>query len=338
LYGGLQLNFVTANDPCSSRSTVRTPEVEALCIATGVPAGTVFSAGIQPDNIIASRSGGNPNLEEESSDTRTFGVVLTPAFLPSLAVTIDYFDITLDDAIAQLGGGLQNTLNLCYLTVQDANSDFCRAISRNPATGSITVPYTADTLQANIGGLETSGVDLQARYGFDVAWGGFGGGGSRFDISSAWTYTDEFTVTPMQAVPDNTNECIGAYGGTCGEPIPEFKGVTRLTWTSGALGVSLRHRFIDSVMTDRVVLPQRRGATPPALDTLTNPKIDAFNYFDLSATYDFTDSIEIYGGINNILDKDPPIVVGQGGYGNTYPATYDYAGMTMFLGFSVNTF
>jgi outer membrane receptor protein involved in Fe transport len=142
----------------------------------------------------------------------------------------------------------------------------------------------------------------------------------------------------MQAVPDNTNECIGAYGGTCGEPIPELKGVTRVTWTSGALGVSLRHRFIDSVMTDRVVLPQRRGATAPALDTLTNPEIEAFNYFDLSATYDFTDSIEIYGGINNLFDKDPPVVVGQGGYGNTYPATYDYAGMTMFLGFSVNTF
>jgi iron complex outermembrane receptor protein len=333
LFGGLQLNFSTLTDPCSNRGAVatRTPELAALCEATGVPASAVFTAGVQPDNIIPNRSGGNPDLGEESSDTRTFGVVFTPEFLPDLAVTIDYFDIKLDDAIAQLGGGAQNTLNLCYLTVRDVNSDFCQAIHRNPATGSITVPFSLDILQANIGGLETSGIDLQARYGFDV-------GSSRFDIGTAWTRTNEFTVTPMQAVPENTNECVGSYGATCGEPIPEIKGVTRFTWTLGALGVSLRHRFIDSVMTDRFVLPQRRGATPPALPTLTNPKLDAQNYFDLSLTYDIGDRLEVFSGVNNVLDTDPPIIVGQGGYGNTFPATYDYAGMTVFLGVNLKTF
>ena len=49
-------------------------------------------------------------------------------------------------------------------------------------------------------------------------------------------------------------------------------------------------------------------------------------------------SSEIYGGINNVFDKDPPIIVGQGNYANTYPATYDYAGMNMFVGVTVKTF
>jgi outer membrane receptor protein involved in Fe transport len=340
LYGGLQLNFSTLTDPCSSRNTANQSDaVRQLCIATGVPAASVFTAGVQPDNIIPNRSGGNTELEEESSDTRTFGVVLTPAFLPRLAITLDYFDITLDGAISQLGGGPQNTLNLCYFTVQDASSDFCRAIQRNPATGSITVPYTLDVLQANIGELETSGIDLQVRYGWDVDWGGIGGvSGSRFDISTAWTYTDEFTVTPMQAQPQNKNRCVGAYGSTCGEPIPEYKGVTRLTWTTGGLGVSLRHRFIDSVTTDRIVLPRTSGGTPPAASTLTNPTFDAKNYLDLSLTYDLGDTAELYAGANNILDTDPPIVAGFGGYGNTFPATYDYAGVTFFMGVKVNTF
>jgi iron complex outermembrane recepter protein len=333
LFGGLQLNFPTLTDPCSNRGSAasRTAELRALCEATGVPAAAVFTAGVQPDNIIPSRSGGNPDLGEESSDTRTFGVVFTPAFLPELAVTIDYFDITLDDAIAQLGGGAQNTLNLCYLTVQDAGSDFCQAVHRNPATGAITVPYSLDVLQANIGGLQTSGLDLQGRYGFDL-------GEHRFDLSSAWTFTDEFTVTPMQAVPENTNECVGAYGSTCGEPIPETKGVTRFTWTLGALGVSLRHRFIDSVMTDRYLLPQRRNAPPPPLETLTNPKLDAQNYIDLSVTWDIGEKAEVFAGVNNVFDSDPPIIVGQGGYGNTFPATYDYAGMTVFLGINLKSF
>jgi iron complex outermembrane receptor protein len=332
LYGGLQLNFPNLTDPCSSRLAVasRTPEIQALCVATGVPLAAVWTAGVQPNDVVPTRSGGNVDLQEESSDTRTFGFVFTPTFVEGLAVTIDYFDITLDGAIAQLGGGAQNTLNLCYLTIQDADSDFCRAVNRDPGTGAIVVPYSLDVLQANIGGLETSGIDLQARYGFDI-------GGSRLDISTAWTRTDEFTVTPMQALP-TTNECLGAYGATCGEPIPELKGVTRFSWTMGAFGASLRHRFVDSVTTDRYLLPKRRGTTPQPLETFTNPELDSQNYFDVSFTYDIGEKAEIYGGVNNVFGTDPPIIVGQGGYANTFPATYDYAGRTMFIGFNLKSF
>ncbi len=335
LYGGLQLNFQTLTDPCSSRNTTnRTAAVQALCVATGVPLASVFTAGVQPDNIIPVRAGGNVDLQEESSDTTTLGVVFSPSFVDDLVVTLDYFDIKLDGAISQLGGGAQNTLNLCYLTVQDASSDFCQAVHRNPASGSITVPYSLDVLQANIGRLATIGYDLGARYGWDA---GFGmEGGSRFDITSQWTYTDKFTITPMQAVPANKNRCVGAYGSTCGEPIPKYKGVTRFTWTTGPLGVSLRHRFIDSVTTDRIVLPETAGMTPPPASTLTNPSFDAMNYFDLSATFNFGEKTELYAGVNNILDEDPPIVAGFGGYGNTFPATYDYAGMTVFMGVNVS--
>jgi outer membrane receptor protein involved in Fe transport len=334
LYGGLQLNFQNLVDPCSNRgnAATRTPELAALCEATGVPAGQSFGAGIQPDPIVPFRSGGNVDLREESSDTRTFGIVFTPTFAENLAVTLDYFKISLDGAISQLGGGAQNTLNLCYLTLKDADSDFCRAVHRNPSTGIIQVPYTLDVLQANIGGLVTSGYDFNGRYGFDL-------GKSHFDINTAWTKTKEFTLTPMQAQPQNKNRCVGAYGSTCGEPIPELKGVTRVSWSFGDFGVSLRHRFVDSVTTDRYLLPKRNNAaTIPALTTFTNPKLDAQNYVDLSFTYDIGDKAEIHAGVNNVFDKDPPIIAGQGGYGNTFPSTYDYAGMTMFLGFTVSSF
>jgi iron complex outermembrane receptor protein len=332
LFGGLQLNFPNLVDPCSNRGAAgtRTAEVAALCEQTGVPIGQSFTAGIQPDPIVPTRSGGNPNLHEESSDTQTFGVVFTPMFVDGLTVTVDYFKIKLEGAIAQLGGGAQSTLNLCYLQpVKDPSTDFCQAVHRNPSTGVIQVPYTLDVLQANIGALETKGIDLQGRYGFDV-------GASRFDINTFWTHTDEFTVTPMTAQPQIKNRCVGAYGATCGEPIPEYKGVTRFTWTMGPASVSLRHRYISSVTTDRYVLPQSSGATPPAKNTLTNPDFDAYNYLDLSFNYTFAERYQLYAGINNLLGKDPPIIAGQGGYGNTFPSTYDYAGMAYFLGFSLS--
>jgi len=338
LFGGLQLNFQTLTDPCSNRgaAATRTPELQALCVATGVPTASVFTAGVQPDAIIPVRTGGNVDLQEETSDTTTVGIVFTPTFLDGLYVSLDYFDISLDDAIAQLGGGAQNTLNLCYFTVRDATSDFCQAVNRDPNTGAIRVPYSLDVLQANIGGLDTSGFDLQVRYGFDM---GFGmEGSSRLDITSAWTYTDEFTVTPMQATPTNKNECVGAYGSTCGEPIPEYKGNTRVSWTTGPLGVSLRHRYVDAVTSDRYLVPVRQGLPPPNLLAMTNPKLDVKNYIDLSFTYDFGDKVEVFAGINNLFDEDPPIVAGFGGYGNTFPATYDYAGMTFFMGVNVKSF
>jgi outer membrane receptor protein involved in Fe transport len=118
-----------------------------------------------------------------------------------------------------------------------------------------------------------------------------------------------------------------------------LKGVTRFSWKLGDFGVSLRHRFVDSVTTDRYVLPKSsHAATVPALTSFTNPKLDAQNYVDLAFNYDLGDKIGLYAGVNNVLDKDPPIVAGQGGYGNTFPSTYDYAGMTFFLGFNVKSF
>jgi outer membrane receptor protein involved in Fe transport len=338
LYGGLRQSVEPATDPCSSNQPAsgRTDAVRALCVASGVPASSVFTGGVQPNTIIPALFGGNPNVGEEESDTRTFGVVLTPSAIPRLAVTLDYFDITLDGAIAQLGGGLNNTLNLCFNVIQDINSEFCQAINRNPVTGEISVPFYAEIRQANTGSLETSGYDLQARYGFDIGWGLFGSG-STLNVSSAWTQTKEFTSTPVAAFPNVKNRCVGSYGTTCGEPIPEFKGVTRFTWTTGPLSLSLRHRYLDDVTVDRFLLPQRAGATPPAYADLVNPRLDSQNYFDLSFSVDVGEAVEFFGGVNNLADEDPPVVGSAQIRANTWPATYDYNGRTMFIGMTVRT-
>jgi outer membrane receptor protein involved in Fe transport len=335
LYGGLAQSFDAATDPCSSRAPVaqQTAAVRAVCVATGVPAAQVFTAGVQSNTIIGNLQGGNPNVGIEKSDTYTFGAVITPRAIPGLAISVDYFNIDLDGAISALGGGLNNTLNLCYNIVQNATSEFCQAIKRNPVTGEIAPPYYATITNANTGGLKTAGVDFVANYGFSA---GFGMPGlsqdSRFEIGTNWTWTDEFTSTPVQAFPNIKNYCVGAYGPTCGQPIPEWKGVTRVTWKTGPLALSLRHRFIGEVMTDKYILPKRAGGTVPDLATLTNPKLPAQNYFDASFTYDLLENTQLFGGINNIADKDPPVLGSSSPSANTYAATYDVLGTTFFLG------
>ncbi len=166
-------SFDAATDPCSSRAPTaqQTAAVRAICVATGVPAAAVFTPGVQSNTIIGNLQGGNPNVGIEESDTYTFGAVITPRAMPGLAVSVDYFNIDLDGAISALGGGLNNTLNLCYNIVQNASSEFCQAIKRNPVTGEIAPPYYATITNANTGGLKTAGVDFVANYRFSADFG-----------------------------------------------------------------------------------------------------------------------------------------------------------------------
>lgn len=334
LYGGSQRIVGNATDPCSSRQPVaqQTAAVRTICVANGVPSALVFTAGVQPNNIIPGDFGGNPNVGEERSDTWTAGVVLAPSFIPRLRLSVDYFNITLDGAISQLGGGLNNTLNLCFNIIQDNASEFCQAIHRDPNSGAINDPFVAQIRNANTGSLKTSGVDFALRYRANLGFGLFSPQ-STLDISTDWTWTDEFTGTPVAAFPNIKNFCIGSFGSTCGEPLPEWRGVTRVTWNTGNLALSLRHRFIGGVTNDRYLIPLRQGsANVPPLNTLVYPHLPAQHYLDVSFTYDLLQDFRIFGGANNVLDNDPPNVGSPQIRANTYPATYDVLGIEFFIG------
>jgi iron complex outermembrane recepter protein len=327
LFGGLSQNFAAATDPCSAGQPLaqQTAAVRAVCIATGVPAAQVFGAGVQSNAIIGNLQGGNPQLGVERSDTRTFGVVLTPAAFGNLALSIDYFNINLDGAILALGGGLNSTLNLCYNVIQNPGSPYCQAIKRNPVTGEISPPYYVTLTNANTGGIETSGIDLEGRDSFAL-------GPGTLELTADWTWTHDLTYTPVQALPGVKDYCVGSFGTTCGQPVPQFKGVSRLTWREGPLSVSLRHRYIAGVTVDSYLIPQRLGKASPALATLVNPMIPAQSYFDLSFTWDVVDNIQLYGGLDNLFDKNPPVVGSASPSANTFAATYDVLGREVFLG------
>lgn len=331
LFGGNTTSGPSAVDPCSSRQPTaqQTAAVRALCVATGVPTGAVFTLSVQPNTFINQVSGGNPNVGPEESDTTTLGIVLQPRFAPGLALSVDYFKINLDGAIAPLGGGIANTLSLCYNQIQDASSVFCQAITRDPLTGQIAAPGYVTTTNGNTGGLKTSGVDFEGSYRFDLDWSPFGDG-SRVEIGTNLTYTDEFTLTPVQALPATKNYCVGAFGPTCGQPIPRWKGVSRVTWRSGPATLSLRHRYIGETTVDTYLLPKRLGAAFPDKAALTNPVIKAQSYFDLTGVYDLNEDMTLTAGVRNLFDKNPPIVGSSAPANNTFSATYDVEGRVVY--------
>lgn len=327
LFGGQSQGFPSADDPCAQPAAATNPVVRDLCIATGVPAGAVGTPGVQPNSQIQGLFGGNPDLKEESSDTYTIGAVFTPSAVPGLSVTVDYYNISIDDFITVLGGSLNNVLDLCFNTIQDINSQFCQAINRN-ADGTIAEPNFVEVLNANIAKLKTDGVDLQINYTMDLDFGMLSET-STLSFYVLGTWLNKYNFTPVAELPDAIDRCAGQFGNTCGEPLPEFKTNTRMTYRDGPLTASIRWRWLDSVKDDQIL----NGGVDPA--DLAAPSISSQHYFDLSATYDVTENLQIFGGIDNLFDNTPPLVGDSSEQANTFPGTYDVLGSKLFFGATV---
>ena len=330
LYTSQVADTPTVNDPCSNRDPAvsRTAALRALCIATGVPQGAVFSAGVQPNVQIAAVNGGNDKLGPETANTITYGVVYTPQRIANLAFSVDYYRINLNGAIAPFGGNLQNLFDLCYNVFASAGNAYCKAIHRDPSTGALMGGSAhVDQTLANTGGIRTEGVDINAQYAFDI-------GAGRVDIGSHWSYTRDYTFTPVQNLTALENHCAGAYGAICGMPAPRWKGSTRLAWRDGPLTLEMHHRFIGQVMRDTVLLPLRQGKARPDQADITAATIKAQQYVDLSFSLALPGGIDVHGGVDNVFDRQPPLL-GSGavtwGVG-TAPGVYDIYGRSLFLG------
>ena len=324
LFGGQSQGFPGATDPCSVAGTAAGTgpgdTVYDLCLASGVPAaaiGTFTQANVQIEGLF----GGNPNLEQEESDTITFGAVIQP--IDSLDITLDYFDISVEDAISVLGGSVSNNLDICYNQVQNLSSQFCQAVTRR-GDGNVDV---VNVLNENIGFIETKGIDLAVNWVMDMD-AGIRGDGSTLAINLRSTFLDTYDIQPVQDLP-TVNKCAGTFGNTsgfCGRPRPEELYNTRVTWSSGPLTLSMLWRYIGKTEVD--YLANDPTAVPSDFST---PFTDAQNYVDLSAAYQFTDAFRLNVGIKNAFDEEPNHLGDEQNEANSYPAHFDIIGPRVFV-------
>lgn len=320
LFGGTSNGFPGATDPCSSRNTDdRSATVRTLCEQTGVPAALVFTAGIQPNAQVEAQFGGNAALQEERSDSWTVGAVLQPTFIPRLNITADYFNIKVDNYISTFGGGLNNTLNLCYNQIQNINSVYCQAVVRDPSTGQIGGEFLPLILNANVASIATSGIDLQVDYGVPLGFG-FLGESSNLNFFFLGTWTEKNTFTPVVDQPDIFTDCAGRFGqSVCGNPQPKYKWTSRLSFIDGPMTTSLRWRHLGAVRDD-----------DDASDYVVE-RLSAKDYIDLSFAMNVTDQFTLTAGVNNLFDKQPQLIGDNQEQGNTYPSVYDPLGRDYFV-------
>lgn len=293
----------------------------ATCAQTGVTAGVW---GLIPDNPAGQYNGffgGNPELDPETADSYTVGFVLQPSFLEGFSLTVDYFDIKVEDVISTISPTI--VLNQCLET-----GGLCDLIHRD-AAGSLWLATDAyiEATNLNIGSLTTNGVDIDVRYTTDI--GAFG----TLGLSLVGTYLMELVTEPIAGAGSiGDYDCAGLYGSDCGTPNPEWRHTARVTWgTPWNVDLSLGWRYYDEVMIDNADSNPLITGGYNDIDKF----LDAQNYIDIAATWSFMESYEVRFGINNVLDDDPPLSsqVGSGaGNGNTYPQVYDALGRYVFMG------
>jgi outer membrane receptor protein involved in Fe transport len=324
LFGGNAAGFPAAKDPCAQPGVLADPAAVATCVATGVPANQVGHTSLQPNAQIEGAFGGNPNLQEEQGDTYTAGVVLRPRFIPRLNVAVDWYKIKVTGAIAPAAGGVGGILNLCYNVIQDPNNALCQLIHRD-SSGVLSGGgvFIVNAANANLGELDTKGIDTQIDYSVPLSFGLLG---QRSKLSAYWfaNYQWDNSFVPVPGQP--RVQCAGFFGffGPCGQPTPKWKWTSRLAWADGPLTSSIRWRYIGKVTDDT-----------PGSGNFDVETIPAWNYFDLAFALDVTDNATMTFGINNLFDKKPPLMGSSNAeQANTWPSTYDPLGRDFF--FSVN--
>ncbi|WP_284369036.1 TonB-dependent receptor domain-containing protein [Algimonas porphyrae] len=310
-------------DPCAGPTPAASA---AACANTGV---TAAQYGSVPDVIAGqtqSLTGGNPLLNPEVSDTYTLGLVFTPTFVDGLNITVDYFDITVEDFI-NAGIPSQTVLDNCLAT---GDATFCSLITRD-ALGSLNSGQAGVGFQStniNIAELSTSGFDVQVGYQFDLAGMGAENAGD-FALQYAGTFTEEFNFVPFPG--DAGTDCAGFFGNACDVAntpvVPSYRHRAIFTWNTPVDGLQVNTTWRHYSGVDNI------GANPAPVDT----DLPAQDYVDLAASYEFMEGITGRVGVNNLFLEQPPVSISAGpplGNGNTFPTIYDTG---RFIFFGLNT-
>ena len=291
LFLGDQTSFVgqTAIDPCIDWGQSSNENIRANCAADGIPAD--FTGGASSATIVS--GGGAGVLEPETSEATTAGFVFTPTFV-NASLAIDYFEIEVEDQIAQLSGGA--ILGGCYGAPVFPNA-FCDLFTRSPADAASNA-LAVDTVQAsylNVDLQTTQGIDATVRYDRDFSFGSL-----VFESNATWVFEDiQRLFDPSLASGFESND----LNTTIGRPKMVANG--RLAFTSGDLTYTWGTNYV-----------RRSSNLPNANDVITyfgfpNAQRDVVAerrfFHSFSVFYDQADW-SVLVGIDNVFDAEPPTV------------------------------
>ena len=291
------------DDPCNFDATPPTGQTLANCTAQGVPPGY-----IQNNPQISVITGGNPDLDAESSKGWVLGAVYSPSYIPRFSIEANYYKIKVDDAIQAVDAN--TTLEQCVL---NNDADACANVNR---TGSGQIANIQGLLQ-NIASIKTEGLDVNLAYRTEqTSIGRFG-----FTWNNTFLFNYDIFVPEVDGTQKISRE--GTEQGSPDQAFPKWKAIGIVDWDLEDFGASLTGRYIKSVRESQAV----------ALDN----KLGSRFYVDVQLRWQspsFADNFGFALGVNNLFDKDPPGCISCG-LNNFDPTTYDVPGRYLYARASV---
>ncbi len=308
LYDPQFLGEFEATDPCWGPEPLYTVE---QCARTGVTPAQYGNIIPYPDveygPYLNGLWGGNPDLDPEKADTVTVGFVFD--LHDTSRLSLDYWDIRIEGKIANMSTGI--ALDQCALYDR-----LCELVVRGP-TGSLwrnKEGYVKGILW-NLGESHSRGIDL--------SWNWVPG--NHWSANLIGTYYLKKGETFIANDPDTSIDCVGiasvwklGVSGNCFGP-HKWRHIASVTYDSESFwAVSGRWRYYSKIEYSGDV------------DQIAADNLVARNYFDLSAVFRFLETHDFSVGVNNILDKEPPLVGGEVGGNLQSSGYYDRLGRFLF--------
>jgi outer membrane receptor protein involved in Fe transport len=303
-------------DPCSVANAGNIDAaLTALCVSTGMTQNQVGLVQNVISGQINTLQGSDPISAPGAEDAETFtaGFVYSADFLDNFVLSVDYYDIQVDDYIGEFSP--QEVLDGCYI---GGDTVACSKINR--IGGDLTLAGAGVALfTTNLKSRQVEGIEVNVDFSVDL--------GEMGEISFNANVNKYLTHEQQSNAGLPVIDCKGKFGTTC-SPTSDLRWVQRTTWQLNDFTVSAlwRHMSGVDIQSDQI-----------AGTFAQFQSIESYDYVDLFASYLYNEHTKFTFGIDNILEKDAPVLGGEVGStsfnsGNTFPSTYDNLGRMYKMG------
>jgi len=280
---------------------IRSANLTELFTTSTTGYNTIVDPQTNSSVYVLTNGGGNANLTPETAKTFTTGFVYSPPSLPGFNISVDYFDIDINNVITTVSA--QDIVTRCA----NGNTDMCSRVTRD-SSGTITRIVST---YVNLANYKTDGVDAEISYATNLdrlipdAPG---------RIRARWLMTWVNSLTTNDGV--SKIEYVKSQGYSFGLGTPKTRMTAALDWAGEVFSANVRARYISPGNYNNTV-------------DLVNGHIKAYTYVDLGVQARLPEirghEIDLYANATNLFDKDPPI-------GSLYSPYYDVIGRYVTVG------
>ena len=230
----------------------------------------------------------NDNLDPETADTWGFGLLWSPT--DRIDVTADYWSISYENVIGiDEDDFIRRALAGAYPVV--GGGELLTGTPGLEVENGFVIDAHFEL--SNLGFQDISGVDLTYTQAIDFD-------NSTLTLMADATYLIEYLRKSSPASPriDEAGEYL----------YPQWLASAKARYTIGDWDMSLRARYTDSYTDDPA--PRTLDALGIPRDTVVN--VDSWLVWDANVAYNFTDTNFLSLNVRNLLDEEPPLVLGTG--------------------------